>query len=145
MRIVIEKFMKMVDKISNTVKISQPYNTDTEIFRSEIHIIKLIGDSDELHVSEIARKFGVTKGAVSQLLKKLEKKDLILKIPDETNNTRLLVSLTEKGKTAYQAHEDYHDKHHHDMFSFLEGLNSNELNAVMVFMDKVADMTEDHL
>lgn len=144
-KIVTEKFMEMVETISNTKKTCRTFNTDTNIYRSEIHIIKLIGDYHSLHVSELARKSGVTKGAVSQLLKKLEAKDLVQKYLDETNNSRTLVRLTDKGKVAYHGHEEYHHLYDQDMIQFMTSLTQAEIDLIMVFMDKVIDMTNHHV
>ena len=142
---IIEDFMVMIEKINMTGKKPHRFNIDVDIFRSEIHIIKLIGDYSILHVSEIARKFGVTKGAVSQILKKLEKKGLIRKELDETNNTRLLVGLTEKGKKAYLGHEEHHRHHDRDMLDFVENLNEHELEIIQTFISKVITMAENHV
>ena len=145
MRTVIEKFLIMTEKITNTAKTSCNYGTDVNIYRSEIHILKLIGDYTNLHVSEIARKFGVTKGAISQALKKLERKGLIEKYLDETNNTRLLVKLTDKGKRAYLKHEEYHMEYDKDVYSFLNELNDHELGILLTFMEKTCEMADRHL
>jgi DNA-binding MarR family transcriptional regulator len=145
MEIVIEKFMMMTEKISNTGKNPRGYGTDVDIYRSEIHLIKLIGDYANSHVSEIARKFGVTKGAISQALKKLERKGLVEKYIDETNNTRLLVRLTDKGRKAYLGHEEYHNQSDKDIFSYLNELNDHELGIVLTFIEKTIEMAERHL
>lgn len=145
MKIAIEKFMIMTEKISNAGKIPRNYGTDVIIYRSEIHIIKLIGDYANLHVSEIARKFGVTKGAVSQTLKKLERKGLVEKYLDSTNNTRLLVRLTDKGMKSYLSHEKYHKEYDEDMYSFFNKLNDYELEIILAFIKKTSEMAEKHL
>ncbi|WP_202975161.1 MarR family winged helix-turn-helix transcriptional regulator [Vallitalea guaymasensis] len=141
----IEKFMTMTEKISNCGKNPRNYGTDVDIYRSEIHIIKLIGDYANLHVSEIARKFGVTKGAVSQSLKKLERKGLVEKYLDETNNTRLLVKLTDKGKKAYLSHEEHHKVSDKDILQYLDELSDHELEIVVTFIEKTSEMAERHL
>lgn len=143
--IAIEKFMIMTEKISNAGKTPSNYGTDVIIYRSEIHIIKMIGDYADLHVSEIARKFGVTKGAVSQILKKLERKGLVEKYLDITNNTRLLVKLTDKGMKAYLNHEKYHKECDKDIYSFLNKLNDYELEIVLTFIKKTSEMAGKHL
>ncbi|GMQ58717.1 MarR family winged helix-turn-helix transcriptional regulator [Vallitalea sediminicola] len=145
MEIAIEKFMTMTEKISICGKKPRNYGTDVDIYRSEIHIMKLIGDYANLHVSEIARKFGVTKGAVSQTLKKLERKGLVEKYLDETNNTRLLVKLTEKGKKAYLSHEEHHEVSDKDIFEYLNNLSERELDIVITFMEKTSEMAERHI
>ncbi|ADK82597.1 MarR family winged helix-turn-helix transcriptional regulator [Sediminispirochaeta smaragdinae] len=145
MDILIEDFMCLVEKIAATSKCSQRFDTDIEIYRSEIHVIKLLGDYASLHVSEIARKFGVTRGAASQILKRLEKKGLVRKYPDESNNTRILVSLTDKGLTAYHGHEEYHRRHDGEFFTFLEDLNTHELEVIGSFVEKFDKMMGKHV
>jgi DNA-binding MarR family transcriptional regulator len=145
MEVVIEKFMTMTEKISSSGKKSRKFSTDVDIYRSEIHIIDLIGNYSNLHVSEIARKFGVTKGAISQTLKKLERKGLVKKHLDETNNTRLLVCLTDKGEKAYINHKLDHNNMDKDMFSYLEGLDENQLDIIIAFIEKTSQMAERHL
>ena len=137
--------MLLVEKISNTTKNHKSFNTDVNIYRSEIHIIQLIGDRAELHISEISRLLGVTKGTVSQIVKRLENKGLVQKHIDSENNTRQLATLTVKGLTAYQAHLDYHNRKHAEMKNFLDTLNQNERTLIERFLTEAQDMIEDHL
>ena len=145
MKNAIEKFMIMTEKIAGTVKISRNYETDVDIYRSEIHLIKLIGDYANLHVSEIARKLGVTKGAISQALKTLERKGLVEKYLDQSNNTRLLVKLTEKGQKVHLNHEEYHEKCDQDMYRYLNQLTDHELGIVVAFIEKTTEMATRHV
>ena len=145
MKSAIEKFMIMTEKITSTVKTPRNYGTDVNIYRSEIHIVKLIGDYANLHVSEIARKFVVTKVAISQALNQLERKGLVEKYLDETNNTRLLVKLTDKGKEAYLNHEEYHKECDEDIYLYFNGLNDHELEIVLTFIEKTGEMAERYL
>lgn len=145
LKMTIEKFMTMTEKIARAGKNPHNYGTDVNIYRSEIHIIKLIGDYADLHVSEIARKFGVTKGAISQSLKKLERKGLVEKYVDQTNNTRLLVRLTNIGRVAYLTHEEYHKELDEDFFLYLSQLNQQELEILQIFIKKVSEMAGRHI
>lgn len=87
------------------------FGTDTKLNHSEIHMIQFIKEQKEiLHISAIARKLGITKGAVSQTIKRLERKGFVLKEVDTENKSRLLIKLTTKGNKAYQYHEKYHKK-----------------------------------
>ena len=140
-----EDYLCMTEAVSHSGRNSQRFNTDTDIFRSEIHIIQLIGDYKKLHVSEIGRRLGVTKGAVSQIIKKLEKKGLVRKEIDPENHTRTLAELTEKGKTAWRGHEEFHLRHHREMLDFLEALDDQDLELIRSFMKKVLHMTREHL
>lgn len=142
---VIEKYLILTEMIAKSGKNPRNYDTDVEIYRSEIHIMNVIGYYPDIHISEIARKFGVTKGAISKTIKKLEKKGLVEKVIDRTNNTRTLVRLTEKGLKAYDAHERYHNEYDRDMFSFLENLNEHELDIIANFLEKANRMAERHV
>ncbi|MEL7634531.1 MULTISPECIES: MarR family winged helix-turn-helix transcriptional regulator [Sporomusa] len=72
---------------------------------SEIHTIDAIGVNGRILMSELAAHLGVTKGAVTQLISRLEAKDCVQRTPHTTDNRATLVSLTAKGRQAYLAHE----------------------------------------
>lgn len=140
----IEEYMLMTEAIVHSNKKARQFGTDVDIFRSEIHIIYLVGENEGLHISDIARKFGVTKGAISQLVKKLEKKDLVWKQRDPSNQTRLLVHLTDKGWIAFRAHNEYHEKHDKEMYAYLEGASEADLALLRGFVKQVTAMTPNH-
>lgn len=104
------------------------YGTDVPIFHSEIHVIKAIAEHPCIHVGGLADILGVTKGAASEILKKLEKKALVKKEVDELNLSRYSLSLTDKGKKAHKNHMHYHD--------ILNGMVEDELhNATEAELD----------
>ncbi|MCG8485759.1 MAG: MarR family transcriptional regulator [Clostridia bacterium] len=142
---VIENYATLVEKAARTADKPNQFDTDVEIFRSEIHIINVIGNKKDIHISEIARKFGVTKGAISKTIKKLEKKELVEKIIDKTNQSRVLVALTEKGLKAYHSHEKYHNEYDKDLFGYLDNLTEYELDILNTFLEKANEMAERHL
>ena len=137
--------MMLVEKISNTTKTFKTFDTNVNIYRSEIHIIQLIGDREGMHISEISRLIGVTKGTVSQIVKRLEKKGLAEKHIDKDNNTRQLVNLTDKGIIAYNAHVNFHIHQHKKMEIFLQSLTPENRIVLNSFLEKAYDMIEDHL
>lgn len=84
------------------------YGTDVPIYEAEIHMLATIKESEDLHISGLAEAWGVTKGAVSQLIGKLHRKGLVEKELDENNLSRLKIRLTPKGEAAHARHEDLH-------------------------------------
>lgn len=62
----------------------------------------------------------VTKGAVSQIIKKLEHKGMIIKDTDPRNQSRLALRLTSSGETAYMHHEKLHRKYEEIFNALLE-------------------------
>ncbi|QTX32557.1 winged helix DNA-binding protein [Aminithiophilus ramosus] len=94
------------------------YGTDEPLFIAEIHMVKAIREHPEAHLTALADRLGVTKGAVSQLVKKLEEKGMIVKDRDPANRARVVLSLTAKGEKAYALHE----RAHRDFDDLVEGL-----------------------
>lgn len=142
---IVEKYLLLVEKISNTTKTFKTFDTDVNIYRSEIHVIQLIGDRKDVHLSEISRLIGVTRGTISQIIKRLEGKGLVEKHVDKSNNTRQLLRLTEKGKTAYAAHVNYHQRKHAEMETYLESLTDEQKEVLKNFLGRAYEMIEDHL
>lgn len=145
MDLIIEKYMLLVEKISNTTKAHQKFDTDVNIYRTEIHIIQMIGDRKSTYVSEISRFIGITKATVSQIIKRLEGKGLVTKFVDPQNNTRQRVALTEKGETAHAAHIAFHHREHAEMENFLTSLSEEHKAVLQTFLEKAYDMCSDHL
>jgi DNA-binding MarR family transcriptional regulator len=86
------------------------YGTDVPLFYAEIHLIKAIKENEGIHITGLAQCLGVTKGAVSQMLMKLEKKGFVVKEKDPENQSRFLLKLTPKGETAHLNHMRLHEE-----------------------------------
>ena len=61
-------------------------------------------------MTELARHNGKTKGAISQILKKIEDKGLICRGESKGEN-KCPLFLTEKGKSLDQAHRQFDEEH----------------------------------
>lgn len=86
------------------------FGTDVDIHMAEIHTIMAIHNNEGIHVGGLAEYLGVTKGSVSELLRRLERKGLAYKAKDPLKMTRLNVFLTEKGQTAHKQHMAFHSQ-----------------------------------
>lgn len=140
-----KQFMYLTEKLSQTKRKSYNFGDGIDLYKSEIHTIDIIGHYHGIHVSEIARKFGVTKGAVSQILMKLEKKELIEKSPDKTNNTRVLINLTDKGRFVYNKHIEMHEIQDKKLFNYLSTLNEHDMQVIMSFLVEANEMCVNHI
>ncbi len=60
-------------------------------------------------VSYLAQEFHVTKPTISDAVKVLEQKNLVLKLPDATDTRSYTIQLTESGKEVVRKTEDYAD------------------------------------
>lgn len=75
---------------------------------SEIHTIDAIGYDGAILMSELAARLNVTKGAITQLIDRLEHKGLVSRSPHPHDSRSFTISLTSVGKEAYAAHEAVH-------------------------------------
>jgi DNA-binding MarR family transcriptional regulator len=72
-------------------------------------MLDAIGDHPGVNMTEFAREIGVTKGAVSQIVKKLESKGFVKRFKGIDNNKDVLLELTSSGKEAYLNHRQTND------------------------------------
>ena len=137
---IIYNYLNSVMMFMDLEKKAQPFNTDQVISNSEIHLMKVIYENRDSHVTGVAEKLGITKGAVSQSINKLEKKGLVSKRLDSSNSSKYNLFLTKKGKTAHHAHMNYHQMINDHFFKFLKNFSEKELNTVETFITRVTDV-----
>lgn len=136
--VVHEKFFRIVELYKTLEKTPRSWGTDELLTSSEIQLIENIGDSDEkAGVTDLAKVVGITKGAVSQTLKKLEKKGITDKEEDPENISRSIVKLTTKGKAAYYAHKHWHETLDDGYISYYNTLEQEQIDFLVGFMSRV--------
>ena len=126
--------MSLAQKMEKTRK---SFGTGEMISHSEIHLIEIIGDTQDLSVTDISRHLGITKGAVSQSLKRLENKGFIAKKTDSENLSRSIVLLSSKGQTAYWAHKHWHETMDGGFLKYLDELDDEAFEIIVDFLGKV--------
>lgn len=133
-----ERFRSVVALAVRLEQTPRPFGTDERLTSSEIHLIEIIGDNAEaLSVTDLSKVLGVTKGAVSQNLKRTENKGLTLKIEDPQNSSRSIVKLTSKGKTAYFAHKHWHETMDGGFKEFFLNLKPERIDFLIDFLAKL--------
>lgn len=101
---------------------------------SEIHTIEAIGLEGAVLMSELATRLGITKGAVTQLIARLEAKELVNRSPHPIDSRGVLISLTSKGIEAYTAHDDVHVQFYNQLSA---QLNEQEIAIFEKCLDKL--------
>lgn len=118
------------------------YGTDVPIYHAEIHMISAIANHPSIHVGGLADLLDVTKGSVSEIIKKLEKKALVMKEVDENNLSKLSLYLTEKGKTAHENHMRYHSVLNDMIERELAGASEKEVQFLLHFLAAMTEKTK---
>lgn len=77
---------------------------------TEIHVIEAIGLIQERNMSSVARDLDITIGTLTIAINNLLKKGYVNRTRSEEDRRIVLISLTEKGKEAYNHHSEFHDE-----------------------------------
>ena len=107
---IIELFIRMVNKYNALEKIPARHGTRHSLYHSERHMLDMIGDKTGMNVTEFAAAAGVTKGAISQLVTKLEKKGIVNRYKKSTNDKEVFLELTKTGQEVYQKHKKINEQ-----------------------------------
>lgn len=126
---VIRLFQRAASSYAQAEELPIQVNPSLMVSTREIHTIEAIGAKKLENVTSVAKQFGITKSAASQLVTKLEKKGLLKKLPSPTSGKELYLTLTELGWEASRQHEALHGKHRNALAQHLDGLPSEQLRA----------------
>ena len=130
--------LRLIEKVERIRKSSVYDAGYVTIMASEMDTIKAIGDNEPIYVTELAKKLGVTKGAVSQQLTKLEKKGLIIKKVDEENAAKRAISLTSLGRRMYERHDQFHKELNLFVESLLQSTSEESRQFLEMFIEKIS-------
>lgn len=110
------------------------------LYPSEIHLMQVLKEAPDLNAGKMAQRLGISNGAVSQTLARLERKKIIIKTKDPALKNELTVTFTESGKAVIQGFE-MEQASAIDVFSrYLSGLSSNDRNVIECFLSHMEDL-----
>jgi len=101
---------RVVSRLAAIQQTPRAYGTNAQLYSTEIHTIQAIGDVANATVTRLAKRMGVTKGAVSQTVAKLASKRLVRKRAVPGNAREVRIELTDLGRIAYRSHEAFDRK-----------------------------------
>ncbi len=101
---------------------------------TELHVLKAINEIREPNVTELARMLGLTKGAISKTLRKLQTKKLVESYKKEGNRQKVFYHVTEHGLDVYTQHETRDDVWKQRNHEFLTRLTPEELQNAARYM-----------
>jgi DNA-binding MarR family transcriptional regulator len=117
LQFLIDQFLKILHLYSVISRRPVDYGTGDLLFFTEIHTITAVGKNREINMTRLAEKMGVTRGAISQTIRKLVSKNLVLKT-NITNRKEFSIRLSEKGQIAYKGQMSFQ----REIFTFAETL-----------------------
>ena len=104
---------------------------DLLLYASEVHLIDTIARFPDENLSQIAHRLGVTKGAVSQISKKLEAKGCVAREKEEGNLKNICLRLTGKGRNAFEWHRTLHERTNLEMKRIISEMNPSDIRNLL--------------
>lgn len=101
---ILYKFINLMNFYSKNKHSSE---LDKELTMTEIHMLVDISENENTTVTEIAKNTNRTKGAISQIITKLEKKGYIEKRLDSKDAKISFLELTASGNAISEEHKIY--------------------------------------
>jgi DNA-binding MarR family transcriptional regulator len=102
---IMELFIQAVHQYNALEKFPVKISAKHDLYHSERHLIDRIGDHPGVNITEFARSSGKTKGAISQVVKKLETKGLVRRYKGSGNEKEVFLELTAAGRNIHHQHQ----------------------------------------
>nr|WP_092068956.1 MarR family transcriptional regulator [Dendrosporobacter quercicolus]NSL47291.1 MarR family transcriptional regulator [Dendrosporobacter quercicolus DSM 1736]SDL84016.1 transcriptional regulator, MarR family [Dendrosporobacter quercicolus] len=94
---------------------------------AEAHAIEILGTYGQMNMRSLAQKSGVTTGTTTVTVDRLEKKAYATREPVKEDRRVFLITLTEKGRQAFEEHHQYHTKLTEQVMTALSEEESEQL------------------
>ena len=105
-----------------------------DLTNNDMHVIEAVGLGEPKNMSAIAKVLSVTMGTLTIAMNSLVKKGYVKRTRGKEDRRVVYISLSEKGKGAYQHHEKFH---RHMIDEILKDLTEEETEALMKSLTKL--------
>jgi DNA-binding MarR family transcriptional regulator len=126
-------FFRIINKFNKIEKKAIDYGIEIKLTPHEVHTLVAIGKDSEINVTQLAQKMGITKSAVSQVVKKLATKKLIIKFSEENSHKEIRLKLRNLGEIVYNKHEQQHLEYYNKIKEHLTSNKSNIDSFLRIF------------
>ena len=101
-----------------------------------MHVIEAVGIEEPRNMSSVAKSLSITVGTLTISVNNLVKKGYIHRVRSNEDRRVVLISLTDKGKKAF----NHHKKFHEDMIqSLIAGLSEKEINTLVTALTNLKE------
>jgi DNA-binding MarR family transcriptional regulator len=107
---------------------------ETGLTLPQMHTLEILGSFGNMRMKELAQKMGITTGALTVLVDRVERQGLVTRKPHETDRRSIRVELTPEGNRHFQEHHALHTQLTHELVS---SLAPSEADAFLVILQKL--------
>jgi DNA-binding MarR family transcriptional regulator len=138
----VDLFIRVVNKYNALEKVPAGDAAEGGLRHSERHMLDTIAKRPELNITEHADALGVTKGAVSQVVTKLEAKGFITRLKKGGNGKAVYLELTKRGRNLAEKRKQINDDTLRPFFTELRKHSDERidfLSAMFRWIDRFLD------
>jgi DNA-binding MarR family transcriptional regulator len=128
---------RIINKLIFLEKKSMLEFEGVKLYPSELHLIDVINEDQTKNAMAMAKKLGVSKGAVSQTLTRLEKKNILIKIKDPFKKNELNVKFTPFGQKAVSHHHNRRAALQNEYERYLATISDKDKDLILNFLKHV--------
>lgn len=100
--------------------------------RGQSRILNILLENPQMSQRALQEQLGIEPGSISEILAKLEEKGFLVKEKDENDRRRMILRLTEAGKTAAEAEKSRDAKQYgEEIFSSLTHEEQEQLKEIL--------------
>ena len=136
----VTKIFETISKLTSLERRRNIIYKGMKLYPSEIHLLLFIYHIQDKNITQIANHLGLTKGAISQTLSRLNRKGIIVKETEPLRKNQLHIQFTEKGKVLMDHVNEFRSFLETEFISYLESKSSNEKNIISEFLDTMVSV-----
>jgi len=129
-----DRISRIINKLIFLEKKSIVEIDGVRLFPSEIHLMLVIAENRSINGITMAKKLGISKGAVSQTLMRLENKGIVVKQKDPAYKNELTAHFTPLGERALGQHHTRQAALLAEYDTYLETIPEEDKQAIQKFL-----------
>jgi DNA-binding MarR family transcriptional regulator len=96
-------------KILRLQEKSVSQTSQNAISRTEMHILEVVQEDEDVTLTHIANTLGITKATASVSVNRLARKGFLEKVPFEPDSRKRILKLTAAGDICCRKHQQFHE------------------------------------
>ena len=131
------RFNRFVLAFEQLKKNQHKNSVDKSITLNEVQLIVVIGKNQPLNLVKLSELLEVSRSAVTQSVRRLFQKNLVVFDFAPNNEKNKYLRLSEKGIEVFKIHKDQQEYIERSIFSVLNNYSERELQTVVKLMDDI--------
>ena len=131
------RFNRFILAFDQLKKNQHKSGVDKSITLNEVHLIVVIGKNQPLNLVKLSELLEVSRSAITQSVRRLIQKNLVVFDFDSNNGKNKYLILSEKGIEIFKIHKEQQAHIEKSVFSVLNNYSEVELQTVVKLMDDI--------